>query len=133
VLERITEPAEQALAVVELQYGRSSEFHVEVHEKSVSLKVPDRSKFDIAWLAAKPRVIDRIRTHLHPQTIRVVEEYVTPVPEKKEAAKPSEGATPAEGAPAAPEAPAAAPAAPVKPKGGKGAHAGTKAAASSDA
>jgi FKBP-type peptidyl-prolyl cis-trans isomerase 2 len=136
VVERITEPADQALAVVELQYGRSSEFHVEVKEKSVSLKVPDRSKFDIAWLAAKPRVIDRIRTHLHPQTIRVVEEYVTPVPEKKEtaeAAKPSEGATPAEGTPATPEAPAAAPTTPTKPKGGKGAHGGTKAAAATDA
>ena len=80
VLERITDPTEQALAVIELQYGRSSEFHVEVHEKSVTLKVPDRTKFDIAWMASKPRVIDRLRTHLHPQSIRVVEEYVTPAP-----------------------------------------------------
>jgi len=125
VLERIIDPSEQALAVVELQYGRSAEFHVEVHEKSVTLKVPDRSKFDIAWMAAKPRVIDRLRSHLHPQTIKVVEEYVTPAPEKKEAEapKPPEPATAAEapssGAPAA---------APAKPKGGKGTHAPSKAA-----
>jgi len=125
VLERIADPSEQALAVVELQYGRSGEFHVEVHEKSVTLKVPDRSKFDIAWMAAKPRVIDRLRSHLHPQTIKVVEEYVTPAPEKKEAesTQPTEPPKPAGTTPA--ETP---PAAPPKPKGGKGAHAPAKTA-----
>jgi len=123
VLERITDPSEQALAVVELQYGRSAEFHVEVHDKSVTLKVPDRSKFDIAWMAAKPRVIDRLRSHLHPPTIKVVEEYVTPTPEKKEAETPKspEPATPAEVP--SPEAPAPAPA---KPKAGR-AHVPSKA------
>jgi len=124
VVERISEPADQARAVLELQYGRSAEFHVEVHDKTVTLKVPDRTKFDIAWMAAKPRVIDRIRTHLHPQTIRVVEEYVTPAPEKKETpegAKPTVAPTTEPGAPAAPAEPAA------KPKGGKGAHAAAKA------
>ena len=131
VVERVTEPAEQALSVIELQYGRSSEFKVEVHEKTLTVKVPDRTKFDIAWMAAKPRVIDRLRTHLHPQTIRVVEEYVTPAPEKKEAAEP---AKPAEGAKDsdAPAAEVMAPEAPTKPKGAKAAHAASKTTAASD-
>jgi FKBP-type peptidyl-prolyl cis-trans isomerase 2 len=133
VLDRLTDPTEKALAVIELQYGRSNEFHVESHEKSLTIKVPDRSKFDIAWMAAKPRVIDRLRTHLHPSTIRVVEEYVTPAPEKKE---PSEGTKPAatekaaEPAPAGPETPAPAEP-PAKPKGGKGAHSTSKTPAGS--
>lgn len=124
VVERITEPAEQAKAVIELQYGRSSEFHVEVHEKIVTLKVPDRTKFDIAWMAAKPRVIDRLRTHLHPPTIRVVEEYITPVPEKKEpavSAQPSNTPS-ASPTPAPDEAPT-----PAKTKTSKAAHASAKA------
>jgi FKBP-type peptidyl-prolyl cis-trans isomerase 2 len=130
VLERITESPEKARAVLELQYGRSSEFHVEFHEKTLTLKVPDRTKFDIAWIAAKPRVIDRLRTHLHPQTIRILEEYVTPAPEKKEAApeaaKPTEAsAAEASPAPATPEAPA-------KPKGTKASHASTKGSTSTD-
>ncbi|MGA3022362.1 MAG: hypothetical protein ABSE66_06110 [Thermoplasmata archaeon] len=136
VVERITEPAEQALSVIELQYGRSSEFHVEVHEKTLTVKVPDRTKFDIAWMAAKPRVIDRLRTHLHPHTIRVVEEYVTPAPEKKEASegakpvpegtKPSDApATDSETTPTTPETPA-------KPKGTRTAHSSSKAATASD-
>jgi len=90
ILERIVDPVAQVRAILELQYGRSSEFHVEHHEKTITLKVPERSKFDIAWMAAKPRVVDRLRTYLHPQTIRIVEEYETPTPEKKE-----EGASPA--------------------------------------
>ncbi|MFZ1024145.1 MAG: hypothetical protein WAN87_08420 [Thermoplasmata archaeon] len=97
VIGRIEEPAEQVKALVELTYGRSSEFHVEIHDKTITLKVPDRSKFDFNWVAAKPRVIDRLRTQLSPQTIRLVEEYVTPTPEKKEAsAKEAQAPAPAE-------------------------------------
>ncbi|MGI0071451.1 MAG: FKBP-type peptidyl-prolyl cis-trans isomerase [Thermoplasmata archaeon] len=95
VLDRITEPAEQARAILELQYGRGAEFHVEVHEGTVTLRVPDRSKFDVAWMAAKPRVVDRLRNQLHPETIRIVEEYVTPAPEKGEKKDGPEKAKPA--------------------------------------
>ncbi|MGD0256406.1 MAG: hypothetical protein ABSB90_00790 [Thermoplasmata archaeon] len=84
VIETISEPVDQVRAIVELQYGRAAEFHITVHEKVVTLTVPDRSKFDISWMAAKPRIIDRIRTQIAPHTIKVVEEYVTPVPEKAE-------------------------------------------------
>ncbi len=106
IVEKIHDPVEQVRGILELQYGRSNEFHIEVHEKTVTLRIPDRSKFDLGWVAAKPRVIDRLRTQLKPHTIRVVEEYVTPTPEK---------APPAEDAPAttdatAPEAPAEKPA-----------------------
>ena len=85
ILERISEPVDEVRAILELQYGRASEFGVEHHGNTIVLKVPERSKFDISWMAGKPRVIDRIRTHLHPQTIRIVEEYVTPAAEKKPA------------------------------------------------
>jgi FKBP-type peptidyl-prolyl cis-trans isomerase 2 len=96
VVGRIEDPAEQVKALVELTYGRSSEFHVEIHDKTITLKVPDRSKFDFNWVAAKPRVIDRLRTQLSPHTIRLVEEYVTPTPEKKEtSSKGGEAPTPA--------------------------------------
>jgi FKBP-type peptidyl-prolyl cis-trans isomerase 2 len=90
VVEKIDDPVTQARAILELQYGRSTEFHVEHHDKTLTLKLPERSKFDIGWMAAKPRVIDRLRTYLHPDTIRIVEEYATPTPEKKtETAKPA--------------------------------------------
>jgi FKBP-type peptidyl-prolyl cis-trans isomerase 2 len=84
VIDRISEPAEQVRGIVELQYGRGSEFHIETNEKTISLRIPDRSKFDISWVRAKSTVVDRLRSQLHPETIRIIEEYVTPAPEKAE-------------------------------------------------
>lgn len=110
VVEKIDDPLAKVRAIVELQYGRSSEFHVEQREKTITLRIPERSKFDIAWMAAKPRVIDRLRTYLHPETIRIVEEYVTPTTDKK-AETPAPKAPAGETkAPPAPETPATTPA-----------------------
>ncbi len=118
VVDRITEPAEQVRGILELQYGRGSEFHIETHDKTITIRVPDRSKFDIGWMATKPRVIDRLRTTLHPHTIRLVEEYVTPTPEKAEKGeksdKPAAETPPAETATAATPAATDAPAAPAR-------------------
>ena len=78
ILSKIVDPVDQVRAIVDLTYGRGEEFKVESHGGVVTLHVPDRSKFDFAWAAAKPRVIDQIRTQLKPESIRLVEEFVTP-------------------------------------------------------
>lgn len=126
--KRITETADQVRALIELTYGRAKEFGVEVHNHVVTLKVPERSKFDFGWMASKPRVIDRIRTQVKPQAIHVVEEYVTPAAKEKDApkekkdaaAKPTDAAesSPASAGAVAPHAHPAEPAHPAaKPKG----------------
>ena len=88
VTERIQEPGEQARAIVELVYGYGAEFHVEHREKTFTLKVPDRTKFDPYWVAAKARIVERLRSQLHPEAVRFLEEWVTPAPEPK---APAEG------------------------------------------
>lgn len=108
VLSRITEPAEKVHAIIEIEYGHPEEFHVEIRDHAVTVKVPDRTKFDPAWFTEKPRVVDRIRTILHPPSVRFIEEYVTPVAEKTE---PAAAPTASE---KAPEAPATASPAPAK-------------------
>ncbi|HXQ48612.1 MAG TPA: hypothetical protein VN842_02380 [Thermoplasmata archaeon] len=90
VTELISDPVDQVRAIVELQYGRAAEFQIAIHEKVVTLTVPDRSKFDISWMAAKPRIIDRIRSQVSPHSIKVVEEYHTPVAEKAGASEKAE-------------------------------------------
>jgi len=94
LVKAIREPAEQVRAILEIQYGRVGEFHVEVKGGTVRITIPDRSKFDFAWMAAKPRIIERIRSQLKPHTIEVREEYVTPpakesAPAEKPAAEPT--------------------------------------------
>lgn len=90
-VEKIVSPVDQVRAVVDLTYGHGADFGVEVHQGTVTLKVPDRSKFDLSWAASKPRVIDRIRLQVKPKTIHVVEEYVTPAA-KEAAEKPADAA-----------------------------------------
>jgi FKBP-type peptidyl-prolyl cis-trans isomerase 2 len=123
VLGRIDGPTEQVRALIELEYGHSKEFQVEVHGKSIVLTIPDRTKFDVAWFGAKPRVVDRLRTQLQPHSIRLVEEYVTPkteTPEKESAVPPVHAPAPEAAAPgadaAAKEGPAHTHAHPAKSK-----------------
>lgn len=108
VVERISDPAERVRAIVELQYGYGSEFHVEHREKAFTLRVPDRTKFDPFWVAAKARIVERVRNQLRPEAIRFVEEWVTPVPEAKPAAEAKKTPAPAE-SPSAAHPPAPAP------------------------
>ena len=71
---------------------------------TVTVTVPDRSKFDFGWAAAKPRVIDQIRSHLKPQMIRLVEEFATPAAKEKakDSETPKDDESPAKPAPAEP-------------------------------
>ncbi len=103
IVERIAAPTDRVRALVELEYGRAAEFRVDLKDHVVTLQVPDRTKFDLNWFAAKPRVIDRIRAHVRPTSIRVVEEYVTPA-EKEPSAPTEKGLPPSSGTPAEPEA-----------------------------
>ncbi len=89
VVERIEDPTERTRAVVELTYGRSKDFHVEVRDKTITLRVPDRTKFDPVWIPAKARIVERLRTQLHPETVRLVEEYTTPAAAAKPVAAPA--------------------------------------------
>jgi FKBP-type peptidyl-prolyl cis-trans isomerase 2 len=91
IVSKVSEPVEKVRAIVELSYGRSKEFGVEVHDGNITLKVPDRTKFDINWLAKKPRLVDQLRAQVAPKSIKIVEEYVTPSKEKddKKAASPA--------------------------------------------
>lgn len=101
VVDVIKDPAAQVRGLVEITYGRGAEFGVEVKGNSVAITVPDRSKFDFAWMAAKPRLIERIRSHLKPHSIQLIEEYTTP---KSASAKDKPAENGAEATP--PEAPA---------------------------
>jgi FKBP-type peptidyl-prolyl cis-trans isomerase 2 len=134
VVEKIEDPAAQARAIVELHYGHARDFHVDVRDKGVTIKISERAKFDPVWIVAKARVVDRIRQRLHPEHVRIVEEYVTPAPAQPAPpsgsvtpTKPAAGgdasaATEAEGTPAEAEAPATS-----KGSGGKrAAHSGGK-------
>ena len=84
VLGKITEPVDQARAIVELHYGHGRDFHLEFTGKTLTLKVPERAKFDPGWIVAKARIVDRLRSQVNPEQIHVVEEYPRPREAKAE-------------------------------------------------
>jgi FKBP-type peptidyl-prolyl cis-trans isomerase 2 len=91
VVEPITEPVAKARALIDLTYGRGKDFTVALHDKVLTITVPDRAKFDLAWhAAAKSRLIERLREHVHPKSIHFLEEYVTPTPKEAKEAKAAE-------------------------------------------
>jgi FKBP-type peptidyl-prolyl cis-trans isomerase SlyD len=127
VVGPITEPEAKARALVDLTYGRGKDFEVEMHEKVLTVTLPDRAKFDLAWHAAtKSRLIERLRSHVHPKSIRFLEEYVTPTPKETKTAE-VKAEKKAEEAPEAPGAEAAA----EKRPPAKAPHGGSPAAAKS--
>jgi FKBP-type peptidyl-prolyl cis-trans isomerase SlyD len=88
VVEPIGEPVAKAQALIDLTYGRGKDFTVAFHEKVLTITLPDRAKFDLAWhAAAKSRLIERLRNHVHPKSIHFLEEYVTPTPKETKAAE----------------------------------------------
>jgi FKBP-type peptidyl-prolyl cis-trans isomerase SlyD len=88
VVELIADAAAKARGLVDLTYGRGKDFDVELHEKVLTITLPDRAKFDLAWHAAtKSRLIERLRSHVHPKSIRFLEEYVTPTPKETKTAE----------------------------------------------
>ncbi len=94
VVEAVTEPVAKALALIEITYGRAKDFAATWHEKVLTITVPDRAKFDLAWHAAsKSRLIERLRAQLHPKSIHFVEEYVTPTPKETKAEEKGEKAS----------------------------------------
>jgi FKBP-type peptidyl-prolyl cis-trans isomerase SlyD len=109
VERKVDEPPERARSLLELTYGRAKEFGIEVHAGTITITVPDRTKFDLGWFAAKSRVIERLRSQLQPKKIVFVEEYETPAKKEDSSGKPA--AKPHAEPPAAaptPTAPAAA-------------------------
>ncbi len=90
VVQRIEGKDEEARAIVDLTYGRGREFEVSHREGVITLKLPERAKFDLAWAVAKPRVIEELRSQLKPKAIHLLEEYVTPAAGEKAGEKSGE-------------------------------------------
>ncbi|HEV2519612.1 MAG TPA: hypothetical protein VGX00_03190 [Thermoplasmata archaeon] len=105
-IERIVDTVEQARALVELTYGHGKEFEVKHHQGTLILHVPDRTKFDFAWMATKPKLIDRLRTQLKPKSIQIVEEYATPSAKASAGTGPGKGSEASSGSSEGPADPA---------------------------
>lgn len=74
---------EKITALIEMIYGNSEGFEVEVHGVDVKIKVPERAIFDIAWVTAKARLIVEIKQRFKSKKVIFIEEYVIKREEEK--------------------------------------------------
>lgn len=74
---------EKILALIEMVYGTSEGFEVEVHGVDAKIKVPERAIFDIAWVSAKARLIVEIKQRFKTKKVIFTEEYVIKREEEK--------------------------------------------------
>lgn len=90
VLSKAETDDEKVKAVLEMDYGTSDNFQIQVKNKSVCMVLPDVCKYDQKWLLAKYRIVADLREALKADKIRFVEEYVRPAEASKEEATPEE-------------------------------------------
>ena len=89
VLGVVEKPEEKLRALIDYNYNvDSSEFAVEYSNNVFTVTVPEKVKFDVAWLEAKFRLISDVRKYLPDNDVKVVELYKKE--EKPAQEKPSE-------------------------------------------
>ena len=71
-------------ALFNMEYPSDEDFDIGVKKGVVSIKLPERTKFDINWFQAKYRVVAAIRKHTDVTDIEFLEHYEGTKPEKEE-------------------------------------------------
>ena len=80
---------EKIKALFNMEYPSDEDFNISVKKGVASIKLPERTKFDINWFQAKYRVVAAIRKHTDVTDIEFLEHYEgkKPEPKKNEAKK----------------------------------------------
>ena len=81
--------------VFKARYKSDEDFEIGVKKGVASIKLPERTKFDINWFQAKYRVVAAIRKHTDVTDIEFLEHYegTKPEPKKEEKKKATKKAT----------------------------------------
>lgn len=88
VIEIIDDPVEKAMAIIDLDFGNSDGFSVDVQEAKVVVTLSEVTKFDQNWPMARFRLVSDLRDALAVDTVEFVEIWSKVQPEDvKEEAK----------------------------------------------
>ena len=73
VVEVIEDPVEKAMAIIDLDFGNSDGFSVDVQEDKVVVTLSEVTKFDQNWSMARFRLVPDLRDALSVDTVEFVE------------------------------------------------------------
>ncbi|MEM3395953.1 MAG: hypothetical protein QW620_00385 [Thermoplasmata archaeon] len=66
---------EKIIGLIDMVYGTSEGFEVEVHGVDAKIKVPERAILDLKWVTAKARLILEIKQRFKTKKVIFIEEY----------------------------------------------------------
>jgi len=85
VNEIITDPAEKAKAILEMNFGTSEDFKFEINEEKVVVTVSEITKFRQDWALAKYRIVADLRETFNVDTIEFLEIWSRAAPKEESA------------------------------------------------
>jgi len=87
VNEIITDPAEKAKAILEMDFGTSEDFNFEIKEEKVTVTVSEITKFRQDWALAKYRIVADLRETFNVDTVEFLEIWSRAAPKDSENAE----------------------------------------------
>jgi FKBP-type peptidyl-prolyl cis-trans isomerase 2 len=88
VAERLDTDEDRIKGILEMDYGTSEGFEVEIEDDVYSILLPDVCKYDQKWTMAKYRIVADVREAFGNVDIRLIETYLkTEEPEEEEIAE----------------------------------------------
>lgn len=90
VNEVVEDPVQKAMALVDLDFGNSDGFAVEMNDDKVIVTLSEVTKFDQNWPMARFRLVSDLREALSVDTVEFVEVWSKAKKEEDEESEPSE-------------------------------------------
>jgi FKBP-type peptidyl-prolyl cis-trans isomerase 2 len=78
VLRKITDPIEKVKAFIEMHYGNSSGFGVNIEGKKLTMTLPETAKLDQKWISAKLLVVADAFKYAGMDEVEFIEKYSRP-------------------------------------------------------
>jgi FKBP-type peptidyl-prolyl cis-trans isomerase 2 len=96
VTRKASSPEERVRAIIDMDYGLSDQFKIQLKDGRAEIRLPDVCKTDEKWFVSKFRVVADLRELSDLKSIRFVEEYERkePKPEPTPEGKPAEAPAP---------------------------------------
>ena len=90
ITEVLEDPIDKAMALIDLDFGNSEGFEVELLEDKVVVKLSEVTKFDQSWPMARFRLVSDLRDALGVDTVEFVEVWAKVVAEEEESSEDDE-------------------------------------------
>ena len=70
---------DKIMAIMEMHYGKSKDFTINIKKNDVVIKLPEACKYDLGWFQVEYRIVTDLREYAKVNNVQFVEEYLKKV------------------------------------------------------